>query len=59
MDRNATNPLIAKHSVIRLNLMNLHGEDTDVDPKRAAFIRKIVDKWEHEWLQEQAVRGQK
>lgn len=32
---------------------NLHCEDKDIDPKRAAFIRKMVDKWELEWLLEQ------
>jgi hypothetical protein len=34
--------------------MDLHGEDKEIDPKRAAFIRKMVDKWESEWLQEPA-----
>jgi hypothetical protein len=34
--------------------LNLHSEDKDIDPKRASFIRKMTDKWEREWLQEQA-----
>lgn len=29
-------------------------EDKDIDPKRAAFIRKMVGKWEQEWLQDEA-----
>jgi hypothetical protein len=37
--------------------MNLHGEDRDIDPKRAGFIRKMVDKWELEWLQDEAKIG--
>ena len=34
--------------------MNLRGEDTDIDPKRAMFIRKMLEKWELEWMQEEA-----
>jgi hypothetical protein len=34
--------------------MNLHGEDTEVDPKRASFVRKMVNKWELEWLRDEA-----
>jgi hypothetical protein len=37
--------------------MNLHGEDEDIDPKRASFIRKMMDKWELEWLQDESGRG--
>ena len=37
--------------------MNLHGEDTDIEPDRAKFIRKMLEKWELEWLQEQAKTG--
>lgn len=33
--------------------MNLHGEDQDIDPKRAGFIRKMLEKWELEWLQDE------
>lgn len=33
--------------------MNLHGEDTDIDPRRAKFIRKMLEKWELEWLQDE------
>ena len=32
--------------------MNLRSEDKDIDPKRAAFIRKMTGKWESEWLRE-------
>ncbi len=34
--------------------MNLQGEDKEIDPKRAAFIRKMLEKWELEWLQDEA-----
>jgi hypothetical protein len=34
--------------------MNLHSEDKDIDPKRATFIRKMLEKWELEWLQDEA-----
>jgi hypothetical protein len=34
--------------------MHLHGEDTEVDPKRAKFIRKMLEKWELEWMQDEA-----
>jgi hypothetical protein len=33
--------------------MNVIGEDTDIDPERAKFIRATVDKWEGEWLAEE------
>ncbi len=33
--------------------VNLHGEDTNIDPKRAKFIRKMVEKWELEWLEDE------
>jgi hypothetical protein len=36
-----------------LNSMQLAGEDTDVEPERAKFIRETVGQWEKEWLQEQ------
>jgi len=38
--------------------MNLQSEDKDIDPKRAAFIRKMTGKWELEWVKE-AVRAGK
>lgn len=34
--------------------IQLHGEDTDIDPQRAKFIRATVKQWELEWLQEEA-----
>jgi hypothetical protein len=37
--------------------MNLPGEDKDIEPERASFIRKMTGKWGFEWLQEQ--NGQK
>jgi hypothetical protein len=33
--------------------MNLHGEDAEVDPKRAKFIRGMLEKWELQWLQDE------
>jgi len=33
--------------------LNLNGEDTDIEPKRVAFIRKMTEKWEDEWTKEQ------
>jgi hypothetical protein len=33
--------------------MNLHGEDKDIDPKRGKFVRKMLEKWELEWLQDE------
>ena len=38
----------------RPGALGLYGEATDIDPKRAAFIQKMVDKWESEWLKEEA-----
>lgn len=32
--------------------INLHGEDTNIEPERAKFIRKMVEKWESEWMQD-------
>src|SRR2546428_228343 len=34
--------------------MNLAGEDTEIEPERAKFIRETVEQWETEWLQEEA-----
>jgi hypothetical protein len=33
--------------------INLHGEDTKVEPERAKFMRKMMEKWELEWLQDE------
>jgi hypothetical protein len=33
--------------------MNLHGEDKNIDPERAKFIRKMLEKWELEWLRDE------
>lgn len=30
------------------------GEDKDIDPERAKFIRQTVEQWETEWFQEEA-----
>jgi hypothetical protein len=35
-------------------VMQVHPEDTDIEPERAKFIRETVDKWEREWLAEEA-----
>jgi len=35
--------------------LHRRGEDTDIDPKRAGFIRKMLEKWELEWLQDAPV----
>jgi hypothetical protein len=34
--------------------MNIYGEGADIQPERARFIRTTVDKWEQEWLAEEA-----
>ena len=34
--------------------MDVGGEDTDIEPERAEFIRDMIAKWELEWLQLQA-----
>jgi hypothetical protein len=34
-------------------LMSLTGEDAEIEPERANFIRATVEQWETEWLQEQ------
>ena len=34
--------------------MNIHGEDTEIDPERAKFIRATVAQWENEWLAAEA-----
>jgi hypothetical protein len=33
--------------------INLLGEDANIEPERAKFIRKMVEKWELEWLQDE------
>lgn len=33
--------------------MDLHGEDKDIDPKRDKFVRKMLEKWELEWMQDE------
>jgi hypothetical protein len=37
--------------------MNLHGEDEEVDPKREKFILGMLEKWELEWLQDEAKKS--
>ena len=37
--------------------MNLIGEAIDIDAERASFIRKMIQKWEKEWLQRQPKFG--
>jgi len=34
--------------------INLHGEDTEVEPERAKFMRKMMEKWEVEWMHDEA-----
>jgi len=34
--------------------MNIYGEDTEIDPERAKFIRATVAQWEQEWLEAEA-----
>src|SRR5882762_4530921 len=34
--------------------MNLYGEDKEVEPERVKFMRKMLDKWEAQWLQDEA-----
>jgi hypothetical protein len=34
--------------------INLHGEDAKIEPERAKFIKKMLDKWELEWMQDEA-----
>jgi hypothetical protein len=41
------------HVGLEQSSMNLGGEDTDIDPERAKFIRATVGKWEQEWLAEE------
>jgi hypothetical protein len=33
--------------------VHLRGEDTEIDPKRAEFIRRMLEKWDLEWSQEE------
>jgi hypothetical protein len=33
--------------------MNLYGEDKEIDPGRAKFIRATVAQWEQEWLEDE------
>jgi hypothetical protein len=35
---------------------NIYGEDTEIEPDRAEFIRASIAKWEREWLDEEAKR---
>jgi hypothetical protein len=34
--------------------MQLAGEDSEIEPERAKFIRETVEQWEKEWLQEES-----
>jgi len=34
--------------------IQLRGEDTKVEPDRARFMRKMMEKWEMEWMQDEA-----
>lgn len=36
-----------------LSSTTMRGEDTDIEPERAKFIRATVNKWEQEWLAEE------
>lgn len=38
----------------RPSAVSLSGEDTEIEPERAKFIRETVEQWEREWLQEEA-----
>ena len=43
------------HVILQIgHSMDLHGEDTNIEPERAKFIRKMVEKWELEWLKDEA-----
>lgn len=33
--------------------LHRRSEDADIDPKRAGFVRKMLEKWELEWLQDE------
>jgi hypothetical protein len=33
---------------------NIYGEDTEIEPERAEFIRANMAKWEQEWFDEEA-----
>ncbi len=37
--------------------MDLHGEDTNIEPERAKFIRKMLEKWELEWMQDEGKKA--
>src|SRR5882762_183911 len=37
---------------------SMRREDTEIEPERAKFIRKMLEKWELEWLQDEAKTGQ-
>jgi hypothetical protein len=34
--------------------MQLAGDDSEIEPERAKFIRETVEQWETEWLQEES-----
>lgn len=38
--------------------MSIHGEDAEIDPERAKFIRSTIAQWEEEWLDAEAQKGQ-
>jgi len=40
-----------------INLINTQIEDTDIESERSKFIREMVERWETEWLQEEAKIG--
>ena len=45
------------HAYLDLDRQAIHlrsGEDKEVEPERAKFIKKMLDKWELEWLQDEA-----
>lgn len=37
--------------------MNIYGEDAEIDPERAKFIRETVAQWENDWLDAEAKEG--
>ena len=45
------------HAYLDLDRQAIHlrsGDDKEVEPERAKFIKKMLDKWELEWLQDEA-----
>jgi hypothetical protein len=37
-----------------IDRQSMHREDTEIEPERAKFMRKMLAKWELEWLQDES-----